>query len=151
MIYIDTNVFINATTEDRVFGKPCTRIMEEIEAEKLEALCSRLVLVEYVNALNHINRELKRRARDPFPVGELTDALLSLIPHWHELGDQVIKRASTKTFRMNPADYFHVATMEVGGIDTMISADSDFDKVGWIKRIDPRRYRATGAPAPEKH
>jgi predicted nucleic acid-binding protein len=149
MIYFDTNVFINAVTKDRKYGKSCTKIMDDVEAGKVDAVCSRLVLVEFVNSLTHINRELRRHAREPFQVPALTNALISLVPNWYELNDQVVRRASARTEKMNPADYFHIATMEVAGIEKIVSADSDFDKVGWVKRIDPLKFQATGKAGPE--
>jgi predicted nucleic acid-binding protein len=141
MIYVDTSVFVNAVTEDRRYGKSCMRILEDIEARKFEAVCSRLVPVEYVNSLSRINRELKRHAMDPFPVDELTDALLSMVPNWFELNDQIVRRAAGRDEEVNPADYFHVATMEACGAEVVISADSDFDRFAGVERLDPLGYR----------
>jgi predicted nucleic acid-binding protein len=39
--------------------------------------------------------------------------------------------------RLGPADAIHVATALAHGIETVISADSDFDAVAGIERVDP--------------
>lgn len=34
----------------------------------------------------------------------------------------------------------HVATIRKLGVSKIITADGDFDKVSWIRRIDPKLY-----------
>lgn len=123
------------------YGKPCEGILRDIESGQLDAICSRLVLVEFVHVLVRLNQKLEEQRREEFNVPELTDALLALVPNWAELDDAIVKRASHYTVRVNPPDYFHIATMEIHGVTQVLSADRELDKVAHVKRMDPRDYR----------
>lgn len=139
---MDTNVFIYAVEHHPTYGEACEHIVRDIESGKLEALCSKLVLVEFVNVLTRLNRELNKR-QEAFEVPKLTEALLSLVRSWADLDDMVVKRASQYTANVNPPDYFHLATMEVHGLKDVLSADRELNRIPWINRIDPKEYRGS--------
>ncbi|MDA4136806.1 MAG: type II toxin-antitoxin system VapC family toxin [Thaumarchaeota archaeon] len=40
--------------------------------------------------------------------------------------------------RISPYDCVHAAVMKRNGLDEIVSADMEFDKVPWLKRIDPK-------------
>jgi predicted nucleic acid-binding protein len=42
---------------------------------------------------------------------------------------------------MNPYDCLHAAVMKRMGLDEIISADKEFDKLRWITRIDPKSMK----------
>lgn len=138
---MDTNVLVYAVEHHPIYGPPCERIVRDIESGRLEALCSKLVLVEFVHVLVRLNRGLDKR-HGVFDVPKLTEALLSLVQNWADLDDMVVKRASQYTAKVNPPDYFHLATMELHGSAEVLSADRELDKVTWVKRIDPMDYRS---------
>ncbi|MBS7618861.1 type II toxin-antitoxin system VapC family toxin [Candidatus Bathyarchaeota archaeon] len=41
-------------------------------------------------------------------------------------------------FKISPYDCVHVAVMKKSNIKEIVSADSDFDKITWIQRLDPK-------------
>ena len=57
--------------------------------------------------------------------------------------DDIITRWAGDVFQkvdISPYDCVHVATMRKLGVDKILSADKDFDKISGIQRIDPKSY-----------
>ncbi len=140
MIYIDTNVIVYAIENHPKYGKTCKKILEDIEAQKLEASSSVLLLVELINVLTKLNKILKRRGRKPLSIKENIQAVLSLPIVWIDLDLLIIEKASEYAFEINGVDYIHVASMEVTSIGEVLSADKDLDRVRMVGRIDPLEY-----------
>ena len=44
-------------------------------------------------------------------------------------------------YNISPYDATHIIAMKKAKINTIISADKDFDKVNIIERIDPKKYK----------
>jgi predicted nucleic acid-binding protein len=40
--------------------------------------------------------------------------------------------------KISPYDCAHAAIMKRNGLSTIVSADKEFDRVNWLKRIDPK-------------
>ncbi len=140
MSCLDTNVVVYAIENHPKYGIACKKILEDIESRKLEVSASVLVLVELINVLTKLNRILKKRGRKPLSIKENIQAVLSLPVVWIDLDVLIIEKASEYTFEINGVDYIHVASMEVGSISEVLSADKDLDKVRIVRRIDPLEY-----------
>lgn len=140
MIYLDTNIIVYAIENHPKYGKMCKKILEDIEARRLEVSASVLVLVELINVLTKLNKILKRRERRPLSINENIRAVLSLPIVWVDLGFLVIEKASEYNFEINGIDYIHVASMEVNSISEVLSADKDLDRIRTIRRIGPLEY-----------
>lgn len=140
MKYIDTNVFIYAIENHPKYGKACAKVLFDIENEKLKAAASILVLVEIINVLSKINRVLKKTKQIPLDISQNTDSVLSLPIMWFDLDFFTIRKASSYSFPISVMDYFHVSAMEINSISEILSADKEFEKVGFIKRVDPLDY-----------
>ncbi|MBI4170389.1 MAG: hypothetical protein HY514_01750 [Candidatus Aenigmarchaeota archaeon] len=56
---------------------------------------------------------------------------------WLDINFTLIRRAATYEYNISPSDYFHIASMEINNIKTIISADAELDAVDIIKRTDP--------------
>ncbi len=140
MIYLDTNVIIYAIENHPKYGKKCRQILEDIESERLKASCSALVLVETINVLLRLNKVLKDRGENILDVRKNIDAILSLPIIWIDLNFAIIKRASEYNYNISGVDYVHIATMDLNSIAKIISADTDFNVLEFIKRIDPLKY-----------
>ncbi len=140
MTYLDTNIILHAIENHPKYGKTCKKILEDIEARKLEASASVLVLVELINVLVKLNKILKRRGQRPLSIKENVQAVLSLPIVWVDLDLLIIERASEYTFEINGVDYIHVASMEVNSINEVLSADKDLDRIRIVRRIDPLEY-----------
>lgn len=140
MNYIDTNIFIYAITNNEKYGNACKRILLDIENEKINAGASILVLVEIINSISKINKELKKANRKPLDIKHNIDALLSYPITWFELEFFTIKKSAEYSYNIASTDYFHLATMELSSIKEIISADTELDKIDFIKRIEPLDY-----------
>jgi len=141
MIYLDTNVIIYAIENHPKYGKKCRQILEDIESEKLKVQCSVLVLVETINVLTKVNKALKERKAKTLDIRGNIDAILSLPVVWLDLNFQIIKRSSEYSYDISGVDYVHIATMELNSLSKIISADTDFNDVEFIKRIGPLDYK----------
>ena len=140
MIYVDTNIFIYAIENHPEYGNACKKILLGIESEKLEATASMLVLIEILNVLSKINKVLKKSGKKELDVKKNIEAIISLPITWIEINFFIIKKAADYKYQIMPADYIHLATMESNSVAEIISADTEFDKVKSIHRIDPLKY-----------
>jgi predicted nucleic acid-binding protein len=140
MIYLDTNVIIYAIENHPKYGKSCKKILEDIEAHKLEVSASVLVLVELINVLTKLNKILKRKGIKSLNVRENMQAVLSLPIVWVDLDFFIIEKASEYAFEINGIDYIHIASMEVSSVSEVLSADKDLDRIRIVRRIDPMKY-----------
>lgn len=142
MIYIDTNIFIYAIEDHRVYGKKCGKIIFDIQDGKISACASVQVLVEIINVLVAMNKELKKQKREALDIKRNIELVISLPITWFDLDFLTIKKASEYQYGINGADYTHAASMEINSVREIISADKDFDKIDFINRIDPLEYGA---------
>ena len=140
MKYIDTNIFIYAIENHPSYGKSCKKILLDVQEGKLKTGASMLVLVEIIKVLAKINTELKRRKQKPLDLEANLDAILSMPITWFNLDFLTIRKATEYPYNITVQDYFHLAAMELNSVKEVISADKDFDKALFIKRIDPSEY-----------
>ena len=141
MIYLDTNVIIYAIENHPKYGNKCKEILSDIKSEKFKTYCSVLVLIEMMNVLTKINKALRNAKQKELDIRENIDAVLSLPIIWFDTSFPVIQRAAEYRYDISGTDYLHIATMELNGVNKIISADSDFDEVKFIERIDPLDYK----------
>lgn len=140
MKYVDTNIFIYAIENHPDYGKACKKILLDIQNEELKACASVLVLVEIVNVLAKINKELKKKKQKPLELEANIEAVLSLPFIWFELDFLTIRKSTEYNYNIATLGYFHLASMEINSIKEIISADKELDKVAFIKRTDPGDY-----------
>lgn len=140
MIYLDTNVIVYAIENHPVYGNSCKKILLDIQNKKLEASSSMLTLAELLNVLVKINRMRNSEGKGILDINKSIMAVLSLPIKWFDLDFTVIERASAYDYRVSGVDYIHIASMDVHMVYSIISADSEFDKIDFIKRVDPLRY-----------
>jgi predicted nucleic acid-binding protein len=139
--YLDTNVIIYAIESHPKYGEKCKDILKAVEKAELEVCASTLILVEVINVLCKLNRILEEARKEKLNIRKNIDALLSLPIKWIELDFAMIRRASEYQFKVSGIDYVHVASMELGLVNEVISADKELDKIDSIKRIDPLTFR----------
>jgi len=136
-VFIDSNVFFYAKIMDREYGNACAEILNRIVRGEVEAATSVLVAVELANALVKygLSNEVK----------ETIDGLFSLEISIHEVDQFDIRNAASifDEFKISPYDCVHIAVMRRVGVNEIISADKDFDKVNLIKRSDPKIVERT--------
>lgn len=141
MIYLDTNIVIYAIENHPKYGDKCKEILTDIKSEKLKAHCSVLVLIEMINVLTKINKALRNTKQKELDVRENIDAVLSLPIIWVDTSFPIIQRAAEYRYDISGTDYLHIATMELNGVNKIVSADVDFDEIKFIERIDPLDYK----------
>ena len=119
---------------DREYGESCAKIMRDIVEGRVEAVTSVLVVVEVANALRKYG--LGKEAK------EVADAIFSLdVPVYGvDVSDVRVAMGFFDEFGISPYDCVHLSVMKRVGALNVISADRDFDKVKWIKRLDPKSY-----------
>lgn len=130
--FIDSNIFFYAKILDREYGDSCAKILNKIGKGEIKAATSTLAIIELANALRKygLSREVKI----------VIDAIFSLDIQVFEVDPMDVRTASRifDEFRISPYDCAHVAVMKKASIDEIISADKDFDKITWIRRLDPK-------------
>tara|TARA_Y100000310_G_scaffold323165_1_gene383168 strand:- start:6599 stop:7009 length:411 start_codon:yes stop_codon:yes gene_type:complete len=136
MKYLDTNIIIYAIENHAKYGKKCKKILQDIQDNKLKTCSNILVLVEVINVLTKLNKTLEIK----LDIAENINAILNLPIEWYELSFPIIKHASNYNFKVSGVDYIHIATMEINSIFEVITADKEFNKINFLKRVDPLDY-----------
>lgn len=125
---VDANVIVYAAVPSR-YRQACLEILEAIAEGRAEGRVSTAVLEE----VWHI--ELSGRAGE---IAGLTRQAYRLFTPLLPVNDEIMARAlDLDVRRLGANDRIHAATALVHGIDTILSADSDFDRVPALRRVDP--------------
>ncbi len=135
-VFIDSNIFFYSIIMDKKYGKYCADIIRDVYNGCLRAYISSLILLEVANALR------KFRVVDlPMKIKAVLSLPISLI----EIDSKDILDAIDLAgkYNISPYDAAHIIAMRKMEINTIISADKDFDNVEYIKRLDPKEYKIT--------
>jgi len=130
MIYLDANVFLNAT------------LNLEDEGEKARNLIRKLQKVEIAAATSALSFDevfwIVKKHRDFMSALRAAKALLE-VPNltFLEVNDETLWSAYNlaEKYKLDPRDAIHIACALGHAIFTIISEDEHFDKVKEIKRI----------------
>ncbi len=112
---------------------PCLRILELVEADRLEAVTSTEVVQEIFHRFTRTPRasdgvELAEATLDLFsPVLSVTHDVVRRMP-------DLVRRYPSHTAR----DLMHVATCLEFETAAIVSPDTDFDSIQELRRIDPK-------------
>lgn len=132
MVFLDANVFLYAAGGEHRLREPCRRILRKVEDGSLPANTGSEVVQELLFVLSR--RGLGERGIS------LARTVLALFPEALPMTRAEVAGACDLLERhpsLTPRDAVHVATMQGHGIDTVVSADTHFDVVDGIRRIDP--------------
>jgi predicted nucleic acid-binding protein len=140
MIYLDTNIFLYAIQQHEKYGNACATILQDVQDKKIKAISSTITLAEMIGALQKINDELKKRGNRPIRIEESFDAILNYPVTWLDISPILIRKSLDHTNILFGVDCIHRESMELHGIEKIISADRDFDTIPGIRRIDPLDY-----------
>lgn len=130
-VYIDANVLIYASLDEGKTGDNARDIIELIRKGKYKAFTISLTIDEL---LWKVQKALGREK-----AAEVAKHYLYLVNLEIVGVDQILVANSLQYYvneKLDPKDAFHFAFMRSKGIKTIISSDSDFDKIKEIKRID---------------
>jgi len=130
--YVDSNVFFYAKIMDGVYGKSCSNILRIIGSGEMKASTSVLVPLEVGNAMRKYGlvKEVASEIRAIFSLG--------IEVHGIDASDAQEAAEIFSGVKISPYDCLHAAVMKRVGLDEIISADKEFDKLKGITRIDPR-------------
>ncbi len=133
--YVDSNVFFYAKIQDGVYGESCSQVLRMIASDELDAATSVLVPIEVANAMRKYGMAAEVAA-------EIRAIFSSRIDVYSVDGSDAQEAAEIfGGARINPYDCLHAAVMKRMGLDEIISADKEFDKLRWITRIDPKSMK----------
>jgi len=132
--FIDSNIFFYAKIMDKEYGEDCAKILNMIVRGELETATSSLAIIELANALRKYGLSNE--------VTDVVDAVFSLNIQIIPVDSLDVRNAMEifDEFKISPYDCTHVAIMKKAETDKIISADRDFEKITWIKRIDPKNF-----------
>ncbi|MBI4141971.1 type II toxin-antitoxin system VapC family toxin [Candidatus Woesearchaeota archaeon] len=129
MIYLDANFFVFALLDQTKKGEKARDIQKNIVEGKIRAFTSVLALDEVMWVLIKNNKQhlLRKTIEDIYSLPNLAV---------REVPSLTALRALSfiENSRLKPRDALHVAVMEHLQVTTILSDDSDFDKVKQIKR-----------------
>jgi len=130
---VDANVIVYAAIPSR-YREPCLEVLAAIAAGKADGKVSTAVFEE----VWHL--ELSGRVG---PIRGLAERAYRAFTPLLPVTDDIVARAlRLDAKRLGSNDRIHVATALANGIATIVSADSDFDQVRAIRRVDPLDDRA---------
>ena len=129
-IYLDTNVFVYAATNDEDVGKTARAFLEKTKNRAVECITSVMTLDEVLWVLKRlVGKERAHELTAPllaFPnltIADLTPAIMA---------DAFNVYAASS---LDPHDAVHLATMRAKNVKTIMTEDADFDKIKGVKRI----------------
>ena len=129
--YIDSNFFITSVIDLGNEGESARSIIEEIKKGVLRGHTSTLTLDE---VLWIVQREKNR------DISYESAKIIIKIPNLNFIGvDEEIMKQGLEIYSkygLNPRDAIHLACMKKLKLDKIVTADSDFDKIKDVKRID---------------
>jgi predicted nucleic acid-binding protein len=130
---VDANVIVYAAIPSE-YRESCLAVLAAIAAGKADGKISTAVFeevwhLELSGRVGRIRGLAERAYRAFTPLLPVTD-------------DIVARALRLDVKRLGSNDRIHVATALANGIDTIVSADSAFDRVHAIRRVDPLDDRA---------
>jgi len=125
---VDANVIVYAAVPSP-YREPCLEILAAVAAGKADGKVSTAVFEE----VWHL--ELSGRVG---PISGLAERAYRAFTPLLAVTDDIVARAlRLGAGRLGSNVRIHVATALANGIDTIVSADNDFDRVRAIRRVDP--------------
>ena len=124
--YLDANVFVYAIVNSEGIGNKSRVILDLVTSEKIKGVTSCLTFDEILWAIRKIKQEVTFEAGANLLNSKVKFVEANKLILFHAL--DVIKE-----YNLKPRDAIHAATMKVHNIKNLISEDTDFDKIEWIK------------------
>jgi len=130
-VYVDANLLIYAATEEGAISKKAFEIVEKIKQGHYKAFTSTLTMDEVLYIIQkNAGREIAAKTVETYlKLNNLN--IISVDMQILNKSIEIYKKTS-----LRPRDSIHLAAMQLNEIKTIISQDSDFDKIKDIKRLD---------------
>ena len=136
MIYLDANIFLCATLNEGALGQKARALTAKIVKKQEIGYTSYLTWDEFVHTLRKLfGREAAVDQGEKF--------LNFLNLHFIPADETILSRAQQliEQYTLDPRDAIHIATALVKQIPTIISNDSDFNKVKEIHVTSLEHYK----------
>lgn len=125
---VDANIAVYAQVPSR-YHDACVEIIEAVAGGSAQGRMSTAILEE----IWHV--EISGKAR---PTEGIARRMYLVFKPLVAVTDEVVARALALTApRLGANDRIHLATALAYGIDTIVSADADFDGISGLRRVDP--------------
>jgi hypothetical protein len=139
--FLDSNIFMYAAGRPHPHKSSCVAVLRRVAEERLDVVTNAEVLQEILyryGAIGEVQRglHLARLAVDQVGGDVLPVTLADM-----QVAFDLVARHGTA---IRSRDAVHAATMLNNGLTHLISADSHFDAIGGITRVDPRKAARLG-------
>lgn len=133
--FVDANIFIRFLTKDDLLkAEKCFRLFQEAERRKVLLITSKSILAEVV----HILSSKALYALSPKKIRELLEPVITLKGwkiKWKKEFLLALEIYAEKNIDFE--DALAAAAMRTQEIETIYSYDRHFDRLNWVKRIEP--------------
>ncbi len=139
-VFIDANIPIYAAGRDHPYKEPCARVLRVLPDDPQSFVTDSEVLQEIL----HRYLASGRWALGREVVRAFAEAMRGRIVPVH--GEDVILAVELADRHpgVSARDLVHTAVMQRVGVSRIISADTDFDRLDGIQRLDPARIEEWG-------
>ena len=131
--FVDANIPIYAAGRDHQYKEPCARIIRAIANNPAHFMTDAEVLQELMHHFLRTNRWAA--GREMFLTFETL--LRGRIEPTYAEDVRMAARMADESHRARSRDLIHASVMRRRGTSLCISADTDFDKIPGIRRLDP--------------
>lgn len=131
-VYLDSNIFIYAVGQPSPYTDPCRRILYDVVNGRLRGETS-------IYTVQEVARQRHRRG-DKLATARARQ-VVAICTAVHGLDPPLLTRALDAVDEYETlavADAIHAVTALAHGVGVVVSADSDFDGVAGVERVDPR-------------
>ncbi len=133
MIYLDTNIFINARINRDEVGEICRKVMDMVTEKKIMASTSLLTIDELVWV---IKREVGYKEGIEYSKDIINSGFYMLPVNIED----ITKALSFMESGLRPRDSIHAATCLNHNIFSILTTDNDFKKVRELEVFSPREF-----------
>ncbi len=137
MRLLDANVIIYSEGREHIYHDPCRKIMDSIDAWPEEYAIDTESLQEVLHVYSSRGEREKGLA--------VTERLLNLFSEVIPITAAEITtamRLMSETRNLSSRDAIHAAVVIEHGLEGIVSADQDFDRIPGLRRFDPAEAAA---------
>jgi hypothetical protein len=134
--FLDSNIFMYAAGRPHPLKAPCVAILRRVAGEQLDVVTNAEVLQEILYRYNAIGEAQRGLHLARLAVDQVGGDVLPVTLADMQVAFELVARHGTE---IRSRDAVHAASMRNNGLTRLISADSHFDAIEGITRVDPRR------------
>ena len=132
-LFIDTNIPIYAAGREHRYKRSCQRVIMLAAQRPLDFVTSSAVLQEII----HYYLATQRWSEGRGIFRDFVTTMNGRIEPVHPDDAALAAQLADQGLGVNAQDLVHAAVMRRLGVDRIITADKDFDRIDGIERLDP--------------